>query len=374
MKTIVFVSNYFNHHQRPFSNAMYGILGDGYKFIETVPMEEERLKMGWKVESFPSYVITYDDYDKNKEKCIELIDNADVVIIGSAPNELILNRIKENKLVFRCAERMFKKKTEYLKYPIRFYRWNKMVPKNKPIYMLCSSAYTSKDFAILGLFKGKCFKWGYFPETKKYENVDALIENKKPNSIIWVARFIDWKHPEIAIEVARRLKQDGFDFELNMIGNGVMLDDMKQKVVDLDLGDKVHILGSMKPEEVREYMEKSKIHLFTSDRREGWGAVLNESMNSACAVVANKSIGATSYLINDGENGFSYKNIDDLYEKVKWLLQNSESRSAMAKKAYESIINCWNAEFAANRFMELAEITLNNEEVCNFEYGPCSKA
>ena len=44
---ITFVSNYINHHQIPFSNACYGELGDGYRFIQTEPMEEERVAMGW---------------------------------------------------------------------------------------------------------------------------------------------------------------------------------------------------------------------------------------------------------------------------------------------------------------------------------------
>ena len=45
--TITFVSNYINHHQIPFSNAMYAQSGEDYCFIQTEPMEEERRNMGW---------------------------------------------------------------------------------------------------------------------------------------------------------------------------------------------------------------------------------------------------------------------------------------------------------------------------------------
>ena len=31
----VFISNYINHHQIPFSNALYEQLGDDYHFIQT---------------------------------------------------------------------------------------------------------------------------------------------------------------------------------------------------------------------------------------------------------------------------------------------------------------------------------------------------
>ena len=47
IKSLVFVSNYFNHHQKFLSDEFVKILGDGYHFIETIPMEEERKNLGW---------------------------------------------------------------------------------------------------------------------------------------------------------------------------------------------------------------------------------------------------------------------------------------------------------------------------------------
>lgn len=45
--TVTFISNYINHHQIPFSNACYEQLKEDYYFIQTQPMEQERLAMGW---------------------------------------------------------------------------------------------------------------------------------------------------------------------------------------------------------------------------------------------------------------------------------------------------------------------------------------
>ena len=97
VKSVVFVSNYFNHHQRPISDELNKIFGDGYKFIETAPMEEERVKLGWGVKEFPSYVVTSERFSDNTSECIELVDSADVVIIGSAPEWIIENRKKNNR-------------------------------------------------------------------------------------------------------------------------------------------------------------------------------------------------------------------------------------------------------------------------------------
>ena len=43
---VVFVSNYINHHQIPFCNAMREQLSEDFFFVQTEPMAEERIKMG----------------------------------------------------------------------------------------------------------------------------------------------------------------------------------------------------------------------------------------------------------------------------------------------------------------------------------------
>ena len=46
MQKFVMVSNYLNHHQIPFCNAMTSLLGGSFAFLQTEPVEEERLRMG----------------------------------------------------------------------------------------------------------------------------------------------------------------------------------------------------------------------------------------------------------------------------------------------------------------------------------------
>lgn len=378
IKNIIFLSNYFTHHQKPLSDELFGNLGKGYMFIETVQMTDERKKMGWGLDEHPSYVVSSQDFYEREDYYKELIDRAETVILGSAPEEYIKNRVKNNKLVFKYSERMLKKGLKIWKYPIRFIRWQKANPYNKNIYMLCASAYTCGDFAIYGVLLGKCFKWGYFPETKKYD-IEKLIELKRKNSkvsILWTARLIDWKHPEIAVEIAEKLKNDGYDFELNMIGTGEYESIVKQWILEKDLTENVNLLGAMSPESVRNYMEKTDLFLFTSDFNEGWGAVLNESMNSACAVVASHAIGAAPYLIEDGINGLLYKNGDiaGLYQRVVQLMENPLFRENLGREAYRTMVNTWNAENAAKRLLTLKDALINKKNTELFAEGPCSKA
>jgi glycosyltransferase involved in cell wall biosynthesis len=373
---IIFLSNYFNHHQEPLSEELFSLSNGNYYFIETMPIEEERVKMGWGVKKLPIYLIQSYKSPQDLKVCENLVDSADVVIIGSAPESFIKNRLKNGKLIFRYHERPLKKGIELYKYPFRYFKWHKNNPKTANIYMLCASAYTAGDFAKFGLFKNKCLKWGYFTEAKCYADINHLIETKRKNSIIWVARFITYKHPEVACLIGEKLLKDGYEFEINMIGNGELLEPTRRVLEEKGLTNYVHILGSMKPEDVREHMEKSEIHIFTSDKNEGWGAVLNESMNSACIPISSHAIGSTPFLIDNGVNGFIYEdgNVDDLYSKIKLLFDKKDKMKKMSENAYKTIVDMWSPKNVAERFIKITELILNGEEIELFKEGPCSKA
>ena len=374
---VVFVSNYFNHHQKPFSDAMFALIGDGYHFIETIPMDEERMKMGWGVEEKPAYVKENYRSEESAKICKSLIDEADVVMYGSAPYSMFVRRLRAGRLTFKYAERLYKKGCPYLKLPWHFYLNTKKYRRYSNLYLLCASAYTSGDFAKTFTFCNKAYKWGYFTETKHYDRVAEMIDAKQPASILWVARMIGLKHPEQTVEIASRLKKDGHSFKLSLIGNGELEDSVKKQIQDRELCDCVELLGTMKPEQVRRHMENSEIFLFTSDRNEGWGAVLNESMNSACAVIASHAIGSVPFLIKDGENGCIYEdgNLDELYSKVRDLLDDSAKRKRLARNAYQTIIGEWNSENAAKKLLHLFQELLS-EKPSLFPYadGVCSKA
>ena len=372
---IVFVSNYFNHHQSELSEELYRITNGNYYFIQTEPMSDERKRLGWSDTELPDYVMSSYS-DKNVlSKCLDMIIDADVVIAGSAPNLFLRQRLKQKKLVFRYSERIYKNYKNIITLPLRFIKYHTYNHGSKNVYLLCASAYAASDYAKTFNYIATGFKWGYFPATKYYEDINEILKLKRPFSILWVARFIKWKHPEIPVKIAAKLKAEGYVFELNMVGDGHYKGEIAKIIKKHNLDDCVHLLGSMSPDEVRARMEVSEMFLLTSDRNEGWGAVLNEAMNSACAVVANSAIGSVPYLLHDGENGFIYKNgrTNDLYHKVKILLDDSEKRKSMGCEAYKTMIETWNARVAAARLVKLTDC-LTTLKTVPFTDGPCSKA
>ena len=367
-----------NHHQLPFSSELHERLGDNYKFVATAPVDKERLNMGYADmnKQYPFILTTYDS-ESNVKEAMELALSSDVIITGSAPAVYSRERIKQNKLTFKYSERIFRVMSRSLIY-LAYLMKNHVRYKNKNLYMLCASAYTAGDFALMGLYKNKTFKWGYFPEVKKYdigELIGSKKEKDKPIEILWAGRFLDWKHPEKAMIVARQLKHDGYDFKMKMIGSGEEESNINRLIEKHKLDDCVTLLGTMPPEMVRGHMEDANIFLFTSSYHEGWGAVLNEAMNSGCAVVASHAAGAVPFLIKHGENGLVYKNSsnEDLYAQVKKLMGDIDYRERLGYNAYNTLASEWNAEIVAERFLTLCEGLLSGKRI-DVESGPCSAA
>lgn len=370
---VTFISNFLNHHQLPFCYEMIRLHGNNFKFVATEKIPKERIDLGYEdMNSKHDFVIR--SYE-NEDDVYKLVDESDVVIIGSAPKKYIKSRVKNKKLTIRYSERIFKSYNilKSLKTYISVFFKKTFLEKN--VYLLCASAFSARDYNIAGAYINRCYKWGYFPETKEYCNLQELIDHKIDNSILWVGRFVKWKHPENVIKLALELKRKSRSFKITMIGTGEQKPIIMEMVKKNGLMDIVEILDPMKPNKIREYMEKSQIYLFTSDKGEGWGAVLNEAMNSACAVVANSVIGSVPFLVNEDKNGEIYNgSFRDLYTKVDILLNNKEKCKVLGMNAYNTITKEWSPRIAAERISELSESLLKKSGKLLYKSGPCSKA
>ncbi len=386
---ITFVSNYINHHQIPMSEYLYEQLGDGYRFVQTEPMEEERRAMGWGegTGGRPWVICSYEQPDEVRQ----LIDESDVVIFGGCEQEeLIHQRLCEKKPVLRYSERIYKEGQWRFVTPrglVRKYQDHIRFRKG-PAYLLCAGAYVASDYHLIRAYPGKMLRFGYFTRLIRYENENCHVKRADSGTpvLLWAGRLIGWKHPEDAVRLAADFKEEGLAFSLIMAGGGEQEQKLKRLAEEKGVSDRVRFTGFMSPGQVRGYMEKADIFLFTSDHREGWGAVLNEAMNSGCAVVANEAAGASPYLVKDGENGFLYPNGNYacFKERVQALLYDETLRRRLGSNAYETIRDVWNPEEAAAGLISLCKQIMERtgggrrvpkaKELALPTEGPCSVA
>ncbi len=376
--TFTFVSNYINHHQMPLCEALRRELGDDFTFIQTMPMEEERVAMGWGVDmrQLPYVQCLYQD----EYACRRTIAESDVVLFGwSQREDIAAERLASGRVTMRVSERLYRegqwkavsprglaaKYQEHIRY------------RKKNVCMLCAGAYTASDFHLIGAYPGKLFRWGYFTRLRTYseEQFNTMKVQDGRLHIVWAGRFIPLKHPEYVVRLAGTLRDKGCPFFIHMLGDGELEPQIRQDVDQAGLAESFRFYGYTEPERVRDVMEQCHIHLFTSNHLEGWGAVVNEGMNSGCVEVVNEQVGAAPYLIRHGVNGLVYPK--DRYEKMEALVldlfENWETRRRMGRAAYETIRDVWNAEYAAKELLRFAEGLLRGEIVPGKE-GPLTAA
>ncbi|MCI7178746.1 MAG: glycosyltransferase [Bacteroidales bacterium] len=380
--TVTYFSNFLNHHQANVADELYEKLGTDYTFVELCPIYDWLLKGGYSDLSSRPYVLQAWRSPENYRKAEELALNADVALFGGPETlKLEVMRAKTGKLTFDVGERWLKRGLLNLASPrlLRYFWYYYTVFSKENVYKLCSSAYACGDHYKLYSFKNRCYKWGYFTKVEDFPfetsaNFDVSSEETEVH-LMWCARFLRWKHPELPVRLARRLKDKGYKFVFDMYGSGVELENVKRLASELEVTDVLRFQGNLPNDKILEQMRQHEIFLFTSDKNEGWGAVLNESMSNGCAVVASDEIGSVPFLVEDGVNGLVFKSedLDSLETKVMSLLDNADCRRTIAANAMRTMRTLWSPQNAADNLLRLID-DLQAGRDTSIAVGPCSKA
>lgn len=372
---LVYYSSVLNHHQRCLCDAFYSLLGADFTFVQTMPMEQQRIELGYQQEEAP-YVIKSYESEELRRKAEQLALDADVMLAGVFPVKLLYARMEQNKLTFRHIETYFKSGKYKLLSPnaMRIAWMEHARYRRKPLYLLCASAHTAKDVRLFGAYPNKKLKWGYFPPLDTVENIHACRQENETTEFLWAGRMLDWKKPMYAIRTVQALWRQGYPVHLNLVGTGPELGKLKAYVESEKLTQLVTFCGPVPPEQVRKYMRQADVFFFTSTRQEGWGAVLNEAMNSGCAVLASKEAGATGYLVAHGENGLVYEHnsLRQLMALAEDLCKDKAQMLRLGTSAAKTITELWNYRVAAARFVKTAQSLLTEQKTIPYEEGPMS--
>lgn len=340
---LVIISAFVSPHTMPFGIALTSYY-DEVVFVNTMMLTEERREMGYNLDD-PRVTIRnlYDD----RQDCLNLINEAQDVILAGTDFHLIAQRIQMGKTVFIAHERLLKKGLVKLLDP-RTWKIAKFCcsVRNKPVYLLAIGDNAAKDFRLLGFNSQKIYRFGYFPKVDIYTS-EQLQKSGDRCRILWVGRFVNFKRPLMALKAFRRMDDR---FTLTMAGGGALYAKAVAYAKRHDIA--VTFLGNIPSDEVEAQMLHSHILLSTSHKGEGWGAVINEGMNRGCAIVCAREMGCAGTLATD-DNAvlFNTYSIRDLCNALK---EAADRQSELGQKGYDTITQAFSAEIAAQRFASLA--------------------
>lgn len=388
---LVFYSIVLNNHQSSVADELWRITNHQYRFVELANLQRSENKGGTRDYNDCPYLVRAWQSEEARQEAMTLACTADVCVfsgVESLPYQK--ERLRLGKLSFDMSERWLKRGISNVFSPTIFrmlfaYYWGQW--RKKPLYKLCCSAFAARDHYLLGTYKGKCYKWGYFTSVVRRDC--EVSANSEPNitPLMWCSRYLILKHPELPILMAARLKKKCYHFVLEMYGAGEYEESTKRLAQELRVDDVVRFCGTKANDELIADMRRHEIFLFTSDKNEGWGAVANESMANGCVLVASDAIGSTPYLVKDYITGLCFRSprtsssfdcpdiesLNSLCEKVEWLLDNPNERIKIQKQGMTLMQEVWSPQEAARRLLILIDC-LQQGKKSVFNDGPCSVA
>ena len=154
------------------------------------------------------------------------------------------------------------------------------------------------------------------------------------HNIISVGRLHPEKGFDRLIDAFKKVTESIPDATLTIVGGGAEENNLKNKINDLKLQDKVQITGMISAEEVKKYMLNSSVYVMAS-HTECLPMVLLEASSLAIPLIAYDVPVGPKAIIHNNENGYLIpnKDIDNMVERIVYLLNNVQERKKIGEIA-----------------------------------------
>jgi 1,2-diacylglycerol 3-alpha-glucosyltransferase len=150
--------------------------------------------------------------------------------------------------------------------------------------------------------------------------------------VLFVGRFVPAKDLQTWVDVARAVCRDtDRNPAFLLVGDGPRRDAVEAAVEAAGLEERVVFTGWVDPDEIGAYYACADVFLITSNY-EGTSRVVVEAGMNGLPVVATPFAGARDNVV-DGETGFVASSVEELAERVRWLLDNPDDRAAFGAAA-----------------------------------------
>ena len=141
--------------------------------------------------------------------------------------------------------------------------------------------------------------------------------------------------------IIKKLKEKGYNVNLNLVGDGKLKAKMEELIQKLGLNENVKMFGWIKDRrKLFEILKESDILVFTSKPGEGLGLTILEAMSQGLPVIATKC-GGPEEVIKDGISGYlvDYSADEDIVnqfiDKIEFLIKNPGIYEEISKNNIE---------------------------------------
>lgn len=231
--------------------------------------------------------------------------------------------VKSHGLMFRLRMRLLMRVRKFL--------------YSKADAAICYCSEGKHILPTYGIKPDNIFVTGNCTDTDTLYNVKQSVEVAEPllpkrTRILHIGRLVKWKRVDLLINAFKTVLQQHPDVELAIVGSGPEEENLKNQAITLGITDNVKFYGAVYDEfTLGRYMYESTIYVLA-----GMGGLsINDAMTYGLPVIVSICDGTEKDLVEDGVNGFFFKNGDsvDLAAKINAVLADSERTKTMGEKS-----------------------------------------
>ncbi len=168
-----------------------------------------------------------------------------------------------------------------------------------------------------------------------------------------VARLRPEKAHTDLVRATAALRARGFDVGALMVGEGEARADIEAEIARLHLEPYVHLAGESG--DVRPYLGCLDVFVLTSVAVETFSNAALEAMASGLPIVSSDIGGMPELLAFGGGLGYSPGNVEELTERLAWLLEDPERRVRLGRQARRAAVEHFSWERMVEEFLALLD-------------------
>lgn len=201
--------------------------------------------------------------------------------------------------------------------------------KTRLRFILANGALGVWWYKRVGYPAGKIFEWAYYVEEQ--DRTELPAQQDDIIRFIYVGRLSKGKGLDWLLQTFQKLEAN--NFELHLVGDGPMREECQQLAAGFKRG-KVVIHGQVPMGDIGSYYQGKDYLILPSTGKDGWGAVINEALQSGLPCIASNKCGASSVLINE-QLGYVVdpKQQASLYLIINDIVQN-KIKPEQSQRAY----------------------------------------
>jgi glycosyltransferase involved in cell wall biosynthesis len=192
-------------------------------------------------------------------------------------------------------------------------------------------------------------------DIEKFEPSDDCVSGR----LLTVARLVEKKGYEYAIDAVSNLVQQGYDVEYHIVGSGEREDVLRDRVRKRGVEEHVEFLGNISDERLETELQEAELFILpcviaSDGDRDVAPVALKEAMATQTACIST-TISAVPELITDGEDGILVEpnNADTLTNSIAKLLNNPERRKTLAENGRSTVQTKFDISHAVDKLIEV---------------------